>query len=138
MVITLYVIIDISIIGIFIHLRCSCLHKIFVDKIDDVSCHKTKSFIVIMVRNTAINMYNRRKRTSVIPFDKTQCCISHEILEAAEGMERLEFKGLPAVYYSNQGVQNLLWYDETYMYMVSSTLDKDAVFKIAGSVKVKE
>ncbi|MDK2986829.1 MAG: hypothetical protein PWQ96_2473 [Clostridia bacterium] len=53
-------------------------------------------------------------------------------------VERFEFKGLPAMYYSNQGVQNLLWYDETYMYMVSSTLDKDAVFEIAGSVKVKE
>ena len=106
------------------YLAEDAVHQTFIkiknlDKIDDVSCHKTKSFIVIMVRNTAINMYNRRKRTSVIPFDKTQCCISHEILEAAEGMERLEFKGLPAVYYSNQGVQNLLWYDETYMYMVS-------------------
>lgn len=36
MVITLYVIIDISIIGIFIHLRCSCLHKIFVAKITKI------------------------------------------------------------------------------------------------------
>lgn len=53
-------------------------------------------------------------------------------------VEKFEFKGLPAVYYSNQGVQNLLWYDERYMYMVSSTLDKDAVFKIAGSVKPKK
>jgi len=126
------------------YLAEDAVHQTFIeilknlDKIDDVFCHKTKNFIVIMVRNTAINMYNRRKRNSVVPFDEAQCCIGHEALEAAEGIERLEFKGLPAVYYSNQGVQNLLWYDETYMYMVSSTLDKDAVFKIAGSVKVKE
>ncbi len=51
-------------------------------------------------------------------------------------LEELEFKGLPAKYYSNQGVQNLLWYDEKYMYMVSSTLDRDIVFKIAESVEI--
>jgi len=71
----------------------------------------------------------------------TQQCIENISMHInTEGMEveKFEFKGLPAVYYSNQGVQNLLWYDERYMYMVSSTIDKDAVFKIAGSVKVKK
>lgn len=52
-------------------------------------------------------------------------------------LEELEFKGLPAKYYSNQGVQNLLWYDDKYMYMVSSTLDRDTVFRIAESIKIK-
>ncbi len=54
-------------------------------------------------------------------------------------LEELEFKGLPAKYYSNQGVQNLLWHDDKYMYMVSSvssTLDRDIVFKIAESVEI--
>ena len=51
-------------------------------------------------------------------------------------LEELEFKGLPAKYYSNQGVQNLLWYDDEYMYMVSSTLDRDIVFKIAESIVI--
>ncbi|MEG6613026.1 DUF4367 domain-containing protein [Pseudoclostridium thermosuccinogenes] len=51
-------------------------------------------------------------------------------------LEELEFNGLPARYYSNQGVQNLLWYDDKYMYMVSSTLDRDIVFKIAESVEI--
>jgi len=55
--------------------------------------------------------------------------------EGAE-LEELEFKGLPAKYYSNRGVQNLLWYDDEYLYMVSSTLDRDAVFKVAESVEV--
>ena len=51
-------------------------------------------------------------------------------------LEELEFKGLPAKYYSNQGVQNLLWYDDKYMYLVSSTLDRYIVFKIAESVEI--
>jgi len=53
-------------------------------------------------------------------------------------LEELEFKGLPAKYYSNQGVQNLLWYDDEYLYMVSSTLDRDAVFRIAESVETAD
>lgn len=49
--------------------------------------------------------------------------------------DELEFKGLSAKYYSNQGVQNLLWRDDEYLYMVSSTLDKDTLIKIAQSVE---
>ncbi|CCJ33573.1 DUF4367 domain-containing protein [Caloramator australicus] len=67
-----------------------------------------------------------------------QCLENVSISINTEGvkLEELEFKGLPAKYYSNQGVQNLLWYDEKYMYMVSSTLDRDIVFKIAESVEI--
>lgn len=54
-------------------------------------------------------------------------------------LEELEFSGLPARYYSNQGKQNLLWYDDEYLFMVSSTLERDTIFRIAESVKpVKE
>ncbi len=62
--------------------------------------------------------------------------VSSNINTEGVRLEELEFKGLPAKYYSNQGVQNLLWYDEKYMYMVSSTLDRDIVFKIAESVEI--
>ncbi|MEM1891888.1 MAG: DUF4367 domain-containing protein [Nitrososphaerota archaeon] len=51
-------------------------------------------------------------------------------------LEELEFKGFPAKYYFNRGVHNLLWHDNEYMYMVSSTLDRDIVFKIAESVEI--
>jgi len=67
-----------------------------------------------------------------------QCLENVSININTEGvkLEELEFKGLPTKYYSNQGVQNLLWYGDKYMYMVSSTLDRDIVFKIAGSVEI--
>lgn len=61
--------------------------------------------------------------------------VSMDINTEGAELEELEFKGLPAKYYSNQGVQNLLWYDDEYLYMVSSTLDRDAVFRIAESVE---
>ncbi|AZT89581.1 DUF4367 domain-containing protein [Caldicellulosiruptor changbaiensis] len=67
-----------------------------------------------------------------------QCLENVSININTEGvkLEELEFKGLPAKYYSNQGVQNLVWYDDKYMYTVSSTLDRDIVFKIAESVEI--
>jgi hypothetical protein len=64
--------------------------------------------------------------------------VSMDINTEGAELEELEFKGLPAKYYSNQGVQNLLWYDDKYMYMVSSTLDRDIVFKIAESVEITD
>jgi len=55
------------------YLAEDAVHQAFIkiienlDKIEDVHCHKTKSYIVIIVRNNAINMYNRRKRNTTIP-----------------------------------------------------------------------
>lgn len=40
------------------------------EKISDVSCPQTKSFMVIIVRNIAINMYNERRRKAVVSFDE--------------------------------------------------------------------
>jgi hypothetical protein len=62
--------------------------------------------------------------------------VSMDINTEGAELEELEFKGLPAKYYSNQGVQNLLWYDGEYLYMVSSTLDRDTVFRVAESIEV--
>jgi len=61
--------------------------------------------------------------------------VSMDINTEGAVLEGLEFKGLPAKYYSNRGVQNLLWYDDEHLYMVSSTLDRNTVFRIAGSVE---
>lgn len=45
-----------------------CLEKMLknVDKIGDATCHKTKSYIVIMVRNTSINILKKQKRTDTL------------------------------------------------------------------------
>jgi len=61
--------------------------------------------------------------------------VSMDINTEGAELEEVEFNGHPAKYYSNRGVQNLLWYDDEYLYMVSSTLDRDTVFRIAESVE---
>ncbi len=42
----------------------SAMIKIYehIDKINDIKCNKTKGFLVIIVRNLAINAYNSRKK----------------------------------------------------------------------------
>lgn len=64
--------------------------------------------------------------------------ISMQINTEGVDLEELKFNNLPAKYYSNKGVQNLIWYDSHYMYMVSSTLDRGTVFKIAESIKTNK
>lgn len=39
------------------------------EKIDRSDCNKTRSFIVILIRNTAIDLYRRRDRERVISFE---------------------------------------------------------------------
>jgi len=59
---------------------------------------------------------------------------SHINTEGVE-VEKTEVNGQPAIYYSNYGVQNLIWHDELYMYSISSTLNKEEVFRIAMSIQ---
>lgn len=40
------------------------------DKIQDIHCHTTKSFIVIIVRNHSINLYNNRNKKIYVAVDK--------------------------------------------------------------------
>ena len=40
------------------------------DHIFDIECPQTKSFMVIIVRNISINLYNSRKRKAVLSFDE--------------------------------------------------------------------
>ena len=48
------------------------------DKINEIKCHKTMSFIVIIVRNIAIDFYRKRKRENNISFDEVEIYIEDE------------------------------------------------------------
>jgi len=54
------------------HLAEDAVHNAFlkisnhVKKISSMDCHKTKAFMVIVVRNTSIDLYNRRKKTPLL------------------------------------------------------------------------
>ena len=40
------------------------------EKIIEIKCKKTRSYLVIIVRNLSIDAYNHKKRTAYIPFDE--------------------------------------------------------------------
>lgn len=70
------------------------------DKVGEISGHKTKSYIVTMVRNTAINLYNQRKRRATIPLEDVEYCITTEPISVAEDLDHLA-RGvlkLPVIY----------------------------------------
>ena len=70
------------------------------DKVEDVCCHKTKSYIVTIVRNTAINLYNRQRRNSSIAFEKVEFCIAEEQIERTDDLDYLTkaVMKLPVIY----------------------------------------
>ena len=53
------------------------------DKINEINCHKTKGFIVIIVENIAIDFYRKRKRENNISFDEVEIYI--EDLKSGDG-----------------------------------------------------
>lgn len=64
-----------------------------IHKVDDITCYKTRALIVIIVRNTAINIYNKSKRTSGVDIDTMEFAddgssVSDEIL-SVEGYNKI-------------------------------------------------
>jgi len=41
----------------------------YLDRIDDVGCHKTRTLIVIIVENISISLYRQRKRYNTVDYD---------------------------------------------------------------------
>lgn len=54
------------------------------DKIGEVKCHKTKGFMVMIVRNISIDLYNNRKKENQISFDEIDFSIMDEQVNIEE------------------------------------------------------
>lgn len=58
------------------YLAEDAVHKSFIkimkhlDKIKEIECPKTKGFVVIIVKNTAIDLYRKRKRENIVQIDE--------------------------------------------------------------------
>lgn len=52
-------------------------------------------------------------------------------------LEKIVINGNPGYYFSNQGIQNIIWHNDTYIFKISSSLDKECIKKIANSTKLK-
>lgn len=50
----------------------------YLDTIEDIECHKTKNFIVIIVRSAALDLYRKRKRQSTVPFEEVEFTVQSD------------------------------------------------------------
>ncbi|MBT9173621.1 MAG: hypothetical protein DDT21_02022 [Syntrophomonadaceae bacterium] len=96
-----------------------------------------EDFEMVNIKADGLVLMEYEKENDFISYSQQRLeNVSMHINTEGVELEELEFKGFSAKYYSNRGVQNLLWHDGKYMYMVSSTLGRDTVFKIADSVEI--
>jgi RNA polymerase sigma-70 factor (ECF subfamily) len=56
-----------------------------IDKIGDIDCNKTEAFIVIIVRNGSINIFNKRKKRSDVSFED----IEGQLSESGPSVEEI-------------------------------------------------
>jgi RNA polymerase sigma-70 factor (ECF subfamily) len=70
------------------------------DKVGEISCHKTRSYVVIIVRNVAINMYNSRKRHHTVPIEEAVFCAAEVNMERTNDLDNLAeaVLKLPVIY----------------------------------------
>lgn len=75
------------------------------DKIQDISSHKTKGFLVIVVENTSKDIYNKRKHDNVVSFDsfEVELSDSHDLEESVIDQINVtdlvkEIETLPSIY----------------------------------------
>jgi RNA polymerase sigma-70 factor (ECF subfamily) len=70
------------------------------DKVGEISCHKTRSYVVIIVRNAAINMYNSRKRHSAVSIEEAAFCAAEVNMERTDDLDSLAkaVLNLPVIY----------------------------------------
>ncbi|SMP41269.1 RNA polymerase sigma factor [Anoxynatronum buryatiense] len=57
----------------------------YMEKMEDIDCNKTKAYIVTVVRNTSIDLYRKKQRRSLVPFDD----IEDQIPDEADSMDNV-------------------------------------------------
>lgn len=60
------------------------------EKISDPACHKTRSFVVLIVRNIALDYYRRAKRLAETSYDENDFLFEDQDLNPAEMFEQME------------------------------------------------
>lgn len=114
------------------HLSEDAVHQAFLrivdnlDKIEEISSHKTKGFIVIITENIAIDLYRKRKREACISFDEIEIYVedTEDIASIFENQVEQAIAKLPVNYltifklkyshgYSDKEIAKLLHITET-------------------------
>ena len=59
-------------------------------KISEVDCPQTKGFVVVIVKNTAISIYNQNKKNTDVSFDEIEGCISYSRNAEDEAFDKFD------------------------------------------------
>lgn len=73
----------------------------YLDKIDDSDCHKTKSFIVIVIKSVAKDMYRKRKKEIEFSINESNSyCVSNDFSLSSFDVENIvsKIESLPEIY----------------------------------------
>jgi len=65
-----------------------------ISKIGDIDCNKTKAFIVIICRNISINIYNKHKRSNILPIEEFDDVTTNDSFCVSEELVKLEMLSL--------------------------------------------
>lgn len=63
--------------------------------------------------------------------------VSTSINTEGVSQEKISINGFDGYCFSNIGLQSIYWYNNEYLFMVSSSLDRNTVLKIAESIRIK-
>lgn len=102
-----------------------------IDKIDNINCPKTKSFIVIIVRRISINIYNKRKKENLIFFDNVEEYSNHPTLITPEDSFSDISQALSKLSERDQQIFILKYFHGFSICEISTILDisEDALYK---------
>lgn len=98
------------------------------DKILDIKCKKTRSYLVIIVRNLSFNVYNKRKNIIFLEHEEVNRLPNKEELLIQEDMIRLDLSNeissyLSKLYQPYSDILTLRYYYELDISVIAELLD---------------
>lgn len=98
------------------------------DKISDIKCKKTRSYLVIIVRNLSFNVYNKRKNITLLEHEEVNRLPNQEELLIEEHMIRLDLSNeissfLRKLYQPYSDILTLRYYYELDISVIAELLD---------------
>lgn len=82
------------------HLAEDAVHRAFIklidhlEKINEIKCHKTKGFLVIIVKNISIDIYNKRKKENVVQVEEISNFSNKDLASEEKLLEDYEYSNL--------------------------------------------
>lgn len=106
-----------------------------IDDIKDVESPQTRSLIVTITENKAIDLYRKRQRKTVLPFEEEYLGVPNcSDIESVE--DKVDIAGNEAKLVVKGERSTLLWKDEPFILMVTGDMNSDELIQVAKGITV--